>query len=325
MFERGLHKGTINCIFVTNTKKATTMIPPFQQYLYPLLKLMEDGKPRTMSDIAPILAKRMQLSEADLLETFEKSGQNRHYDRCSWAKTYLIKAGLISSPQKAMFVISDHGRQLLASGETNITSRFLAEHYPSFAEFANRKNSASCTEADKSVDMTPTDRMVAAYEELTANIADEILKAVLAQSPQFFEELVVKLLVAMGYGGDFEGAAKVTQFSADGGIDGIIKEDTLGLDKIYIQAKRWSGKTVGAPDIQQFMGALMTVGASKGVYITTSHFSEEAKRAASRGSVKVVLIDGEQLARYMIKFNVGVVTSHSFEVKRIDLGFFNPE
>lgn len=300
------------------------MIPPFQQYLYPSLELMGDGKVRKLSDVWSELAEKMNLSAADLSETLERSGQNRHYDRCSWAKTWMMKAGLLVSPQRATFVISEAGKQLLASGETNITREFLVGHYPSFAEFANGKN-VGVMAVDKVEDMTPTDRMVAAYEELTANIADELLKAVLAQTPQFFEELVVKLLVAMGYGGDFEGAAKVTQFSADGGIDGIIKEDTLGLDKIYIQAKRWSGKTVGAPDIQQFMGALMTVGASKGVYITTSHFSEEAKRAASRGNVKVVLIDGEQLARYMIKFNVGVVTSHSFEVKRIDLGFFNPE
>lgn len=301
------------------------MIPPFQQYLYPFLKIMGDGKIRNISDIRSELASTMKLSQEDLSETLEKSGQYRHHDRCSWAKTYLLKAGLIVCPQRAHFVVSEEGKKLLASGITYITQKFLIEHYPSFAEFANHKKDSSGIKPDKIEDTTPTDRMIAAYEELTANIADELLQTILNQTPQFFEELVVRLLVAMGYGGDFEGAAKVTQFSSDGGIDGIIKEDTLGLDKIYIQAKRWSDKTVGAPDIQQFMGALMTVKASKGVYITTSHFSEEAKKVANQGNVKVVLIDGEQLARYMIKFNVGVVTSHSFEVKRIDLGFFNPE
>lgn len=301
------------------------MIPPFQQYLYPFLKLMGDGKVRNMADIRPLLATAMKLSDADLSETLEKSGQYRHHDRCSWAKTYLLKAGLIACPQRAHFVVTEEGKKLLTSGITEITSKFLIEHYPSFAEFANHKKDSFRAEPSKVEDTTPTDRMIAAHEELTANLVDEILQAILEQSFQFFEELVVKLLVAMGYGGDFEGAAKVTQSSGDGGIDGIIKEDTLGLDKIYIQAKRWTGKTVGAPDIQQFMGALMTVGASKGVYITTSHFSEGAKTTAIHGNVKVVLIDGEQLARYMIKFNVGVVTSHSFEVKRIDFGFFNPE
>lgn len=301
------------------------MIPPFQQYLYPFLKIMGDGKIRNISDIRSELATTMKLSQEDLSETLEKSGQYRHHDRCSWAKTYLLKAGLIVCPQRAHFVVSEEGKKLLTSGITYITQKFLIEHYPSFAEFANHKKDSSGIKPDKIEDTTPTDRMIAAYEELTANIADELLQTILNQTPQFFEELVVRLLVAMGYGGDFEGAAKVTQFSSDGGIDGIIKEDTLGLDKIYIQAKRWTDKTVGAPDIQQFMGALMTVKASKGVYITTSHFSEEAKKVASQGNVKVVLIDGEQLARYMIKFNVGVVTSHSFEVKRIDLGFFNPE
>lgn len=301
------------------------MIPPFQQYLYPLLKLMGDGKVRTISDVRSELATIMKLSAADLSQTLEKSGQYRHHDRCSWAKTYLIKAGLIISPQRAMFVISEQGRQLLASGVADITQKFLIEHYPSFAEFANHKKDLSGVERDKDGESTPTDRMIAAYKDLTDNLVDDVLRTVLEQPAQFFEELVVKLLVAMGYGGDFEGAAKVTQYSGDGGIDGIIKEDALGLDKVYIQAKRWNDKTVGAPDIHQFKGALMTVGATKGVYITTSHFSEEAKKVASNGSVRVVLIDGEQLARYMIKFNVGVVTSHSFEVKRIDFGFFNPE
>ncbi len=302
------------------------MIPPFQQYLYPFLKLMGDGKVRNIkSDVWSELATSMKLSQSDLSETIEKSGQNRHYDRCSWAKTYMLKAGLVISPQRATFVISEQGRQLLDSGITDITQKFLIEHYPSFAEFVNHKKDSSGAEPSKIEDTTPTDRMIAAHEELTANLVDEILRTILEQSPQFFEELVVKLLVAMGYGGDFEGAAKVTQFSGDRGIDGIIKEDALGLDKVYIQAKRWNDKTVGAPDIHQFKGALMTVGANKGVYITTSHFSEEAKKVANSGSVRVVLIDGEQLARYMIKFNVGVVTSHSFEVKRIDFGFFNPE
>lgn len=301
------------------------MIPPFQQYLYPFLKLMGDGQVRNISEVRSELATIMKLSVADLSETLEKSGQYRHHDRCSWAKTYLLKAGLIISPQRAMFVISEQGRQLLASGINDITQKFLIEHYPSFAEFANHKKDSLDIKPDKDEDTTPTDRMIAAYEELTANLVDDILQTILVQEPQFFEELVVKLLVAMGYGGDFEDAAKVTQYSGDKGIDGIIKEDALGLDKIYIQAKRWNGKTVGAPDIQQFMGALMTVGATKGVYITTSHFSADAKKVANSGSVRVVLIDGEQLARYMIKFNVGVVTSHSFEVKRIDFGFFNPE
>lgn len=271
----------------------------------------------------------MNLSEDDLAATLEKSGQNQHYGRCSWAKTWALKAGLIDkAPQKYHFVISKAGQDLVASGITDITQKFLVENYPSFAEFAKRKkhtetgSDTKCSEEDVT---TPMDRMEAAYEELTANIADDLLQAILDQTPKFFEELVVKLLVAMGYGGDFEDAAKVTQFSVDGGIDGIIKEDTLGLDKIYIQAKRWTDKTVGAPDIHQFKGALMTVGASKGVYITTSRFSESAKKAAGSGGVKVILIDGEQLARYMIKFNVGVVTSHSFELKRIDFGFFSPE
>lgn len=304
------------------------MIPPFQTYLYPFLRLMGDGKSRNMNSICRELGVKMHLSEADMAATLEKSGQNQHYGRCSWAKTWTLKAGLIAKSDSKLhtFEISEAGRELLKSGNTEITRKYLIEHYPSFAEFASRKKvDVPVVSVDEGEETTPMDKIEAAYEELTANTVDDLLQAILEQTPKFFEELVVKLLVAMGYGGDFEDAAKVTQLSSDGGIDGIIKEDALGLDKIYIQAKRWNDKPVGSPDIHQFKGALTTVGASKGVYITTSHFTEAAKIAAASGGVRVILIDGEQLARYMIRYNVGVVTSHSFEIKRIDFGFFNPD
>lgn len=173
----------------------------------------------------------------------------------------------------------------------------------------------------------PMSQMEDAFALLNNRLIDDLLQYIGEQDPKFFEKLVVDLLVAMGYGGDFEDAAKITQFSNDGGIDGIIKEDALGLDKVYLQAKRWKETNiVGAPDIHKFMGALMSIGASKGVYITTSGFSKAAiDVVASNKSLKLVLIDGKQLAKYMIKYNVGVISQHSFTIKRVDTGYFEGE
>lgn len=304
------------------------MIPKFQDYLLPFLKLMNDGKIHILSQVVQDLAASMNLTDEDLSETMEKSGKSRHNDRCSWAKTYLSKAGLIQFPKRANFMITEAGRNLLNTKPDKITVSFLKETYPSFAAFCTtRKSGNSVATALQSNDdeTTPLERMELAYNELINSTIDDLLRTVKEQTPLFFENLVVQLLVKMGYGGDFEDAAHVTQLSKDGGIDGIIKEDALGLDKIYIQAKRWNDKKVNAPDIQQFLGALLNVGAQKGIYITTSTFTDSARRAAQTGSMKIVLIDGEQLARYMVNYNLGVITTRSFDVKRVDVGFFQEE
>lgn len=305
------------------------MIPPFQQYLYPFLKLMGDDKVRNISQVSDDLGKLMKLTEEELAETYETSGQNRHRGRCGWARTWFLKAGLLDSPKRGHFVISKSGRDLLASGQTDITQKFLIDHYPRFASFAKTKkkdkNVSNLEEPHDTSD--PMNQMEDAFAQLNNKLIDDLLQYISEQDPKFFEKLVVDLLVAMGYGGDFEDAAKVTQFSNDGGIDGIIKEDALGLDKVYLQAKRWKETNiVGAPDIHKFMGALMSIGASKGVYITTSSFSKAALDVvASNKSLKLVLIDGKQLAKYMIKYNVGVISQHSYIVKRVDTGYFEGE
>lgn len=305
------------------------MIPPFQQYLYPFLKLMGDDKVRNISQVSDDLGKLMKLTEDELAETYETSGQNRHRGRCGWARTWFLKAGLLDSPKRGNFVISKSGRNLLASGQTDITQKFLIDHYPNFASFAKTKkkdkNVSNLEEPHDTSD--PMNQMEDAFAQLNNKLIDDLLQYISEQDPKFFEKLVVDLLVAMGYGGDFEDAAKVTQFSNDGGIDGIIKEDALGLDKVYLQAKRWKETNiVGAPDIHKFMGALMSIGASKGVYITTSSFSKAALDVvASNKSLKLVLIDGKQLAKYMIKYNVGVISQHSYIVKRVDTGYFEGE
>lgn len=304
------------------------MIPPFQKYLYPFLSLMGDGKTRNLTQVCEDLSKTMNLTEEELAETYEASGQNRHYGRCGWARTWFLKAGILNSPEKGHYTISQSGRDLLASGETKITQRFLVENYPSFAAFAKAKKKTgkhdSPSEDNHVEPLDPMTQMEDAFAQINNKLIDDLLQYISEQDPKFFEKLVVDLLVAMGYGGDFEDAARVTQFSNDGGIDGIIKEDALGLDKVYLQAKRWKeSNIVGAPDIHKFMGALMSIGASKGVYITTSSFSKAAiDVVTSNKSLKLVLIDGKQLAKYMIKYNVGVISQHSFTIKRVDTGYF---
>lgn len=290
---------------------------------------MGDGEVRNISQVCDDLGKSMNLTEEELAETYETSGQNRHHGRCGWARTWFLKAGILESPKRGYFVISNAGKKLLNSGQTNITQKFLIENYPDFAVFAKTKKKDKNTTAVEEPHETsdPISQMEDAFSILNNKLIDDLLQYIGEQDPKFFEKLVVDLLVAMGYGGDFEDAAKVTQFSNDGGIDGIIKEDALGLDKVYLQAKRWKETNiVGAPDIHKFMGALMSIGASKGVYITTSGFSKAALDVvASNKSLKLVLIDGKQLARFMIKYNVGVISQHSYTIKRVDAGYFEGE
>lgn len=306
------------------------MIPPFEEYLMPFLKYMGDGNVRRLSDVMEALKASMQLTASDLEETVKKTGRSRHIDRCSWAKTYLFKAGLIEFPERANFRITPAGSKIIESGVEVLTRKYLAENYPSFAEFIKKKNKTMGGHSQQlgqpaDEDRTPLERLVDAHNELKSTLIEDLLGYIREQSPSFFEQLVVQLLVKMGYGGDIEDAAMVTQLSHDGGIDGIIKQDALGIDRIYIQAKRWSDKTVGSADIQQFKGALLSAGASKGVYITTAKFSDGARQDANKGSIRIILIDGDQLARYMIQYNVGVITQETFEVKRVDVGFFKPE
>lgn len=295
----------------------------------PFLKCLSDGNIWQLSNIMDALKVSMCLTATDLEETVKKTGKNRHADRCSWAKTYLFKAGLIEYPKRANFRITPIGIKLVESGMENLTRKYLEDNYPSFAEFIgkksteNKKNITTGQTTDE--EKTPIERLVKAHNELNSTLIDDLLGYIREQTPSFFEHLVVQLLVKMGYGGDVDDAATVTQLSHDGGIDGIIKQDALGIDRIYIQAKRWSDKTVGSVDIQQFKGALLSAGASKGVYITTAHFSDGAKQDANKGGIRIILIDGNQLARYMIQYNVGVITQETFEVKRVDVGFFKSE
>lgn len=290
---------------------------------------MGDGKIRNIPQVSYDLGMALHLTDDELSETYDTSGQNRHYGRCSWARTWYLKARLIDSPKRGYYVISKSGRELLNSGVTEITQKFLVSHYPTFAVFAKTKKKDKQSHISEEVpDISdPMNQIEDAFAQLNNKLMDDLLQCINEQDPKFFEKLVVDLLVAMGYGGDFEDAAKVTQFSNDGGIDGIIKEDALGLDKVYIQAKRWKeSNIVGAPDIHKFMGALMSIGASKGVFITTSAFSKAALDVVtSNKGLKLVLIDGKQLAKLLIRYNVGVISQHSYTIKRVDTGYFEGE
>ncbi len=246
-------------------------------------------------------------------------------NRVHWAITYLIKAGLLTRPKRGYFTITERGKKVLAENPDKISNKFL-EQFPEFLAFKNKKKAddeSSGTSTDDASSATPEERIDAAYSEITTEIKSEILAKVLDGSPEFFEKLIVNLLVAMGYGGSSFEAGQHLGGSGDEGIDGVINEDTLGLDLIYIQAKRYApGNTIGRPEIQKFAGSLIGKGANKGVFVTTSAFSHQADEYAETVPQRIILIDGERLATLMLEHNVGVRILQSIDLKRIDEDFF---
>ena len=249
-------------------------------------------------------------------------------DRLNWVRQYLRRALMIELPQRGVYRITQRGKEYLATHK-DLRKQDLMQ-YPEFASYATgvTTTSSNSTKVESgqdivNQDLTPTEQLEQAFHSIIDDLAADLLQKTLEQSPYFFEHLVVDLLVKMGYGGSFANSAQVTQYVHDDGIDGIIYEDKLGLDKIYIQAKRYKlDNTVGKPQIQQFSGALDEQKATKGVFITTSSYSKEAKQYVEKLNKKIVLIDGQELARYMIEYNVGVSTKQVYEVKRIDSDYF---
>ena len=305
-------------------------LPTYDQLMLPLMKLLSElDQPIKISDAAIILAERSELPEEILLQALP-SGKNIFKDRVAWAKTYLVKAGLISQPQRAYCEISDLGKTLDFKNLTSITNDFLSQ-FEGFNDFkiGNKKEGeldispVNVLKTSKYQEtQTPEETIETTTELLTSNLKSELLTLIKSNSPKFFEQLVVDLLVAMGYGGSHQDAAQAIGKTSDGGIDGIISEDRLGLDKIYIQAKRWEN-TVGRPDIQQFKGALADQVAKKGVFITTSNFSKEAIESAKKSGI--VLIDGNKLTSLMIEFGLGVQIERSFHIYKIDQDRFDED
>ncbi len=297
-------------------------IPDYQSIMLPLLQFAGDGKEHAVREAIQTLADQFKLTESERKELLP-SGQQCVFDnRVGWARTYMKKAGLLESPKRALLRITKRGQDVLGAKPTEINVQFLGQ-FPEFLAFRNLKHQKDEPQKGPSAD-TPEEQLEAAYLDLRQGLANDLLDQIKSSSPQMFEKLVVNLLVSMGYGGTLKDAGQAVGKTGDEGIDGIIKEDRLGLDIIYIQAKRWAN-TVGRPEIQKFAGALQGQRARKGIFITTSDFSKEAMDYVAKIETKIVLVDGEDLAQFMIDNNVGVTPAVSYEVKKIDFDYFAEE
>ena len=296
-------------------------IPDYQTIMYPLLQSFSDRRVHRIRDIEYKLAKEFNLSDEEIKELLPSGRQQVFKNRVNWANTYLKKAGLLNSKKKGTAFITSRGLEVLNNKEvSSINTKFLRQ-FPEFVHFT-RGNKQNIEENKKTTEeKTPIEIIEENHEIIKMDLANEILSTIKNCSPDFFEQLVVELLVKMGYGGSLKDAGQAVGKSGDGGIDGIIKEDQLGLDLIYIQAKRWEGN-VGRPEIQKFAGALQGKRAKKGVFLTTSDFSEEAKEYVRFIDNKIILLSGEELAKLMIQFNLGVSIQSTVEIKRIDSDYF---
>ena len=305
------------------------MIPDYQSLMLPLLKLVSDGQEHKYRTLIESLAVEFEVTNEERKELLASGNQAIFDNRVGWAKTYLKKAGLLDSPKRATFVITDLGKQTLAKKLDRIDAKYLRQ-FPSFLEFQNASRNDNETEEEVTSnaisEQTPEETLDKVYQRIRKSLASELLDKVVDLSPAFFERLVVELLVKMGYGGSIKDAGKAVGKSGDEGIDGTIKEDKLGLDIIYIQAKRWKpGNVVRRPELQKFVGALAGQGAKKGIFITTSNFTKEALEYTPRNETKIVLIDGEQLAQLMIDYNLGCTIQQVYELKKIDSDYFGEE
>lgn len=303
-------------------------IPDYQTLMLPLLRVAGDGQEHAMRDTIERLAAAFHLTDAERNELLPSGQQPTFDNRAHWARTYLKQAGLVESPRRGYFKITPRGREVLGKAPARIDVDFLSQ-FPEFLQFRSRRGTpekpapqvqAKGTPTSERTD-TPEEAVEAAYRDLRDTLARELIQQVKSCSPAFFERLVVDLLVKMGYGGTRKDAGQAIGRSGDGGIDGIIKEDRLGLDIVYVQAKRWE-TSVGRPEIQKFAGALQGQRARKGIFITTSEFSREAEEFVRTIDSKIILIDGADLAQFMIDYNVGVTPSATYDLKRIDADFF---
>jgi len=306
-------------------------IPDYQSLMLPLLAIAAEGETR-VPVAAQIVADRLGLSLDERDEMLPSGKQRLLNNRVHWAKFYMSKAGLIDSPKRGVFTASIAGKELLATNPARIDVETL-KRFPAFTKFYNQTDDYATAHDQFHVtilavasEITPEEQIDAAYAVLAKALNADLLIRVLEQSPSFFERLIVELLVAMGYGGSHEDAARQLGKSGDGGIDGVIDEDRLGLDRIYVQAKRYApGSGIGRPEVQGFVGSLVGIGASKGVFVTTSAFSKQALDYAKSLQQRVILIDGARLTELMVEFGVGVRISRVIEVKRLDEDFFSDE
>lgn len=299
-------------------------VPGFQEFILPILRKFSDGNSYSVTDIRRYCISYFNLSDEALKASVKSGRKTQVSDRVDWSITYLYQAKLIVREKRGVYSITPRGMDLLKSSPTKIDIKLLRQ-YPEFTDFSfgKKEDDTTSLQNEETTQTTPFEIFDRAYEEIASSLKQQLLDVVMQQTPAFFESLVVKLLVAMGYGGSFEDAARVTQISHDDGIDGVIKEDKLGFASIYVQAKRYTTGNVQKPDMQKFIGALAEQSASKGVFITTSSFSQGAQETARKAKgVKIVLIDGELLTKYMIEYNIGVARDQVYEIKKIDSDFF---
>jgi len=305
-------------------------IPDYQSMMLPLLEIAADGKVHRLRETVESLATYFGLSESERRELLPSGKQPTFDNRVGWARTYMAKAGLLDSPKRGLFQITEGGRAVLREKPETVNVQYL-ERFEEFVNFRQLRREKPSPEAQtplapgsqESQD-TPEETLETAYQTLREELAAEILGTVKSCTPEFFERLVVDLLVRMGYGGSRREAGEAIGRSGDEGIDGIIKEDRLGLDIIYLQAKRWEA-VVGRPEVQKFAGALQGQRARKGILITTSSFSREAVDYAGNIDTKLILVNGARLAELMIDHGVGVVSEATYELKRIDSDYFSEE
>ena len=296
--------------------------------MLPLLQLAGDGCEYRLREAIEQLAIHFKLTDRERSELLP-SGTSPVFDnRVAWARSYLKQAGLLESPKRGMFRITHLGKALLDENPDKINLALL-NRYTGFQEFRARRHDKNESEPQKveeieASELTPEDTLAEAYQTLRKNLENDLLEQIKSASPAFFERLVIDVLVAMGYGGSRRDAGRAIGKSGDGGIDGIIKEDKLGLDVIYVQAKRWDG-TVGRPEIQKFAGALQGQRSNKGVFITTSRFTREAEDYVKMINAKIILIDGERLTNLMIDHNVGISLIGNYEIKKVDIDYFEGE
>lgn len=290
-------------------------IPDYEILMLPLLNIAAGagGTETKLSDAVDELAIRFKLTDAERTELLPSGGTFKFSSRVSQARTYLQKAGLLEAPKRGYFQITSRGADILKQSPPKIDNKLLSQ-FDEFKVFQNKKKSAKQNSEFDAAE-TPIESIASFYEQFREALATELLDRVKRCSPQFFERLVIHVLLRMGYGGSFKDAGAALGKTGDGGIDGVIREDKLGLDNIYIQAKRWTDKPVGTPDLDQFSGALSKKKATKGIFITTSNFTKDAQASLKDYSTRIVLIDGNQLARYMIDYGVGVSVMDVYELK----------
>lgn len=296
-------------------------VPGFQEFMLPVLQVAAEHPTLHKSEYDQIISDRVGLTEEDKEEMLSSGNQTTYQNRIGWAITYFVKAKLLERPARATIQITERGRELLGRNPERITSSML-KAYPEFQEFQTATKTGKEDEPENETDeVSPSEQLDKAYTRLRKTLASDLIDLIKEGPPDFFERLVVEVLVSMGYGGTIQDAGQALGKSGDGGIDGVIKEDRLGLDSIYIQAKRWES-SVGRPEIQAFAGALMGLNATRGVFITSSDFTSGAREYVKALQTKIVLINGQELAELMIEYGVGVIDEQTYRVKRVDPEYF---